>query len=77
MSNGVKLTTVGEGSTWPYQPTVWHKGDLREEQVQHYAFTSAHGQNTAQTQVEAHKHRSPLRTDCFPRAVTTTEKQQS
>lgn len=67
---------MGEGSTWPYQPTIWREGDLREEHA-HYAFTSADRENTAQTRGEAHRHRSYLRRDCFPRAVTMTEKQQS
>lgn len=44
--------------------------------MQHYTFTSTNGENRVETQQEACGHRSPLRTDWFPRAVTTTEKQQ-
>lgn len=40
-------------------------------------FHQPNGKNTVKTQQEAHRHRSPLRTDCSPCAVTTTEKQQS
>lgn len=68
---------MGEGSTWPYQPHILHEGDSREECVQHYGFTSANGENRVKTQQEAHGHRSPLCTEWFPHAVTTTEKQQS
>ena len=67
---------MGEGSTWPYQPHVLGEGDSKEC-VQHYAFTSTNRENTVKTQREAHGHRSPLCTDWFPHAVTTTEKQQS